>query len=357
MKLPVLRILLTGLLCFLAWPALSAFSDNGDGTVTDTTTGLVWDKCSWGLTGSDCSGGNIFAGNWTAALGVVVSANTSSYKGYSDWRLPNINELESLVDMTVATNPTIDTTAFPNTATSFNFYWSSTTLHSNLNSAWTVRFSVGAMLGDGKNNADYVRLVRGGPGAAPFDMLAPVPNHNIAVAADPVAGGTANCDPNPVGDGTTSTCVAMASEGYQFTGWSGDCAGSGACSLANVTSDKSVTANFSLMTYNVATAVSPVAGGTVSCDPNPVNHGSESTCLAIPSTGYQFAQWSGDCGGSGVCTLAGVTSEKSVTALFVRTAPSGDTVTPVPTLSQWGIALLAALLGFLALCGTMRGKR
>lgn len=328
MKLPVLRMLLSGLLCFWALPVLAAFSDNNDGTISDSTTGLMWDKCSWGLTGNNCAEGTIFAGTWTAALAAVVSANNSNYKDHNDWRLPNINELESLVDMTVATNPTIDTTMFPNTATSFNFYWSSTTLHSNAGSAWTIRFNVGAMLGDGKSNPDYLRLVRGGPGAAPFDMLAATPDHPITATADPLAGGSVSCDPNPVADGTGSTCSAVSNSGYQFTGWSGDCTGSGACSLFNVTSDKSVTAHFSLLNYDIATMADPVAGGSVSCDPNPVSHGGTSTCSAAPSAGYQFAGWSGDCTGSDACTLSAVTAGRSVTALFVRTNQVG---TMVPT--------------------------
>ncbi len=39
-----------------ALTAQAAFTDNADGTVTDTTTGLMWDKCSWGQTITNCSG-------------------------------------------------------------------------------------------------------------------------------------------------------------------------------------------------------------------------------------------------------------------------------------------------------------
>ncbi len=48
-----------------AWPASAAFTDNGNGTVTDSATGLMWDKCSWGQSGnSDCATGSASAPTW-----------------------------------------------------------------------------------------------------------------------------------------------------------------------------------------------------------------------------------------------------------------------------------------------------
>jgi M6 family metalloprotease-like protein/uncharacterized repeat protein (TIGR02543 family) len=67
--------------------------------------------------------------------------------------------------------------------------------------------------------------------------------YNITTAANPAAGGTVSCSPNPVGYGGSSTCTATANSGYTFSAFSGDCTGS-TCSLSNVTADKSVTANF-----------------------------------------------------------------------------------------------------------------
>lgn len=65
------------------------FKDNGDGTITDQATGLMWSKADSGK-GMD----------WKAALAWVQEKNASKYLGHSDWRLPNAKELQSIVDYT-----------------------------------------------------------------------------------------------------------------------------------------------------------------------------------------------------------------------------------------------------------------
>ena len=110
--------------------------------------------------------------------------------------------------------------------------------------------------------------------------------------------------------------TATANAGYTFTSFSGDCTGSSPCTLTNVTANKSVTASFTLNSYTITATASPAAGGSVSCTPNPVNHGSNSVCTATANTGYSFANFSGDCTGASPCTLTNVTSNKTVTASF-----------------------------------------
>lgn len=63
------------------------YQDNADGTVTDNATVLMWEQ--------DESGTGM---NWEQALLWVVQKNQANYLGYNDWRLPNIKELESIVD-------------------------------------------------------------------------------------------------------------------------------------------------------------------------------------------------------------------------------------------------------------------
>ena len=123
------------------------------------------------------------------------------------------------------------------------------------------------------------------------------------------------CTPNPVPWNTSTTCTATAGAGYGFVSFSWRLQRhETSCTLNNVTSAKSVTANFA---QNAITATaSPAAGGSVSCDPNPVPYGGNSTCTASAASKYTFTGFSGDCSGA-TCTLSGVTSNKNVTANFV----------------------------------------
>ena len=180
-------------------------------------------------------------------------------------------------------------------------------------------------LADIDNDGDGDVLVAHGAGSTGVWLnVNGVSSFNIAVSANPATGGSASCSPNPVTSGGSSSCTATANPGFTFTGWSGNCTGQ-TCTLANVTGARSVTANFSVATHAIATSVSPAAGGTVSCSPNPVSHGGSSTCAATPAAGFTFVGWSGDCTGA-TCTLANVTSAKSVTANFTST-PGTFTVT------------------------------
>lgn len=162
-----IRLLLAMLACLLSAPALAAFTNNGDGTVTDTATGLMWQRCAKGQswTGSTCSG-SATAYTWNQAV-----ALTDSFAGHTDWRLPSLTELQSLVKL--GSVPTIDTTAFP--ATSPVGFWSSTANTSVPANAWYVNFNVGFSVVGDKTSGVYVRLVRvAAPvsGTAPTDMVA-----------------------------------------------------------------------------------------------------------------------------------------------------------------------------------------
>ena len=85
-----------------------------------------------------------------------------------------------------------------------------------------------------------------------------------------------------------------------------------------MTADCVVSATFTLNTYAVATTVSPASAGSVSCTPNPVPHGSDSTCTATAAAGYVFDQWSGDCVGA-TCSFTDVQAAKDVAAHFLAT--------------------------------------
>ncbi|HRD34156.1 MAG TPA: IPTL-CTERM sorting domain-containing protein [Rhodocyclaceae bacterium] len=152
--------------------------------------------------------------------------------------------------------------------------------------------------------------------SASFGVVPP-PQYPVTATATPSTGGSAVCTPASVSHGNSATCVATANAGYTFTGWSGDCSGSDACTLANVTGARSVTAQFTLNTYPLTASADPAAGGSAVCAPNPVAHDSNANCTATANEGYRFTGWSGDCSGtSSVCTLSGVTAARTVTAGF-----------------------------------------
>ncbi len=163
---------------------INDFVDNGNGTITDKATGLMWAQ--------DDSGE---AMNWEAALIYAENATTA---GYDDWRLPNVKELQSLADYS-GVFPAIDSTMFNLTGITneagnadFPYYWTSTSnpyidphdidgywyawyvasgyavdqSGNDTHGAGAVRFDTksedGANGPDGERFYNYVRLVRGG---------------------------------------------------------------------------------------------------------------------------------------------------------------------------------------------------
>ncbi len=130
------------------------FTDNGDGTVTDNVTTMMWQKCSNGQNATDCSG-TATTSRWESA---ITYCEGLSLAGNVDWRLPNKNELASIVDYSVY-GPAISGTYFPSTVSSH--YWSATTYASNTSSAWHVLFSYGNVGGSSKSSSSLgVRCVR-----------------------------------------------------------------------------------------------------------------------------------------------------------------------------------------------------
>lgn len=134
--------------------AQARFSYSADGTeVTDSTTGLIWQRCS---AGQSWSSGTVTC-NGTAAT-YTHEAALSFAKTQTGWRLPNVKELSSITDKT-RINPAIDVTAFP--ATPASWFWTSTPYAEAGSSAWHVGFSDGGVYSHyGRNHTLYVRLVR-----------------------------------------------------------------------------------------------------------------------------------------------------------------------------------------------------
>jgi hypothetical protein len=122
-----------------------AFVDNGDGTVTDSLTNLMVQKCPAGQSGAGCATGTAAQYSWESALQYCVGL---SLAGHADWRLPNARELYSILD-TTRTNPAINP-VFAGTPSSF--FWTSTTdPQPNYFFKYSVNFGLGGM----DNNAAY----------------------------------------------------------------------------------------------------------------------------------------------------------------------------------------------------------
>lgn len=103
----------------------TSYVDNGDNTITDNETNLMWSKYDSGQ-----------GYTWKDALALVQTYNSSSFAGYSDWRLPNTKELQSIVDYTrspdttssAAINSIFSTTQITNEAgeADYPYFWTST---------------------------------------------------------------------------------------------------------------------------------------------------------------------------------------------------------------------------------------
>jgi hypothetical protein len=154
-----------------------SLANNDDGTVTDNRTGLIWQKCSSGLNNDSSCSGNISKYTWDQALAYCKSLSLGS-SIYSQWRLPNIKEIESLSDDTVY-HPAINSVAFPNVPSGYqSYYWSSTTDAGGPDQAWVVDFSSGIVDESfkvsfaGTGGASYVRCVRGGVNTCAVSAIA-----------------------------------------------------------------------------------------------------------------------------------------------------------------------------------------
>ncbi|MBD1582061.1 DUF1566 domain-containing protein [Pseudoalteromonas sp. S16_S37] len=130
---------------------------NTNGTALDNETGLMWQVCDFGqnydTATSSCTSAALQL-NWQQAL---TAAKNSDYAGFTDWHIPNVKELASILDHSCV-EPAINLEVFISTQS--DNYWTSTTAVSQIDHAWAYQFA------DGKNNLKaktsdiFLRLVR-----------------------------------------------------------------------------------------------------------------------------------------------------------------------------------------------------
>ena len=112
-------------------------------TVSDRLTGLMWSR------EADCREAPL---TWHEALGRIEAMNRGRLHGYRDWRMPDIRELESLVDLGRHSPALPSASPFIKVQ---NFYWSSTTSEYETNYAWTLYLQDGAVGVGYKANAEF----------------------------------------------------------------------------------------------------------------------------------------------------------------------------------------------------------
>jgi serine protease AprX len=128
-------------------------------------------------------------------------------------------------------------------------------------------------------------------------------------------------------DGTAVTLTATADSGSTFAGWSGDCSGTGPCTVT-MSADHAVTATFEPHSQPRALTVTKAGSGTGKVTSTPAGidcgtvcsatfgPGTSVTLKASPGRGSRFSGWSGDCSGTAACTLT-MNAAHAVTATFV----------------------------------------
>jgi hypothetical protein len=165
--------------------AALSYTDNGDGTITDNNTGLMWEKkddsdgihdqhnrYTWcadvsPADGTCDTGGDPMDGTIVTTFLATLNGN-GGFAGYTDWRIPNAKELQSIVDSTVdpafhlVSCTCTDVTAATCSCTGSCRYWSSTTPHSLSSLAWFVNFGEGSVDFINKVADNCARAVRGG---------------------------------------------------------------------------------------------------------------------------------------------------------------------------------------------------
>ncbi len=140
------------------WPS-PRLVDNKDSSVTDRLTGLMWTKNMTLMFDRDPDFYDEHGSSWESALDYIAKLNAENYLGYSDWRLPNRNELTSLIDYNCNHLDLPKNHPFVNIGYSYGF-WTSTTVADVPEKAWVYYFSPGNLYDYEKTIEENVWAVR-----------------------------------------------------------------------------------------------------------------------------------------------------------------------------------------------------
>jgi len=347
----------------VSWPS-PRFVDNGDGTVTDNLTGLMWAQNASTPTVGYCTGG---AKTWLNALSYIACLNAANYLGHNDWRLPNRTELKSLVDYSRSTPSVIAGSSNSMWTTIRPTYWSGSPYAgwSTGGTAWSLATNTGIPNAYPVIGSFYAWPVRGtsSAGAGSSISLSPQGKNfgNVAVGSSstPAELTLSNAGAS---DLVVTSITITSGDAAMFTvaaGGSAPCASltptippSGNCTLTatftpssgglhssvlNITSNDPVTPTLDAPlsgsgAYELTVLKSGTGSGTVTSSPTGITCGSDCSELYAGGTpvlltataggGSVFAGWSGGgCSGTGTCTVT-MSTAAEVTALFNIAPPA-----------------------------------
>ncbi len=233
-------------------PTIGSYEDNQDGTVTDNGTGLIWMQDTADINNDNTITNSVYPyGDLTPWGDAMQWCEDSNFAGYSDWRLPNIKELASLIDMK-RYNPAINSSFFQ--CQTDNGYVSSTTDTSRPISILYASSSTGGIWSYLRNNGCtvseiggyYVRCVRGG-----------LPWVNLSIVKDGYGKGTVIsslsgiecnefCNEKSENYAMKSkvTLTAIPRDDSVFISWFGECQGSSETCTVTMDESKKVKALF-----------------------------------------------------------------------------------------------------------------
>jgi ankyrin repeat protein len=290
----------------VATTAHARFIDQGDGTVRDVRTGLMWMRCAVGQTWIE----NRCIGNpellpWNRATLLSISAG-----GFSDWRLPTLIELKGLIDRQYG-RPAIEPSVF------FGFegdafYWTAT--QHNTDYAKLVNFFTGEDF-PGRMKSEYrVRLVRGG--------------RNLAITTAGLGSGSVIAIPQQKYYANESKIALTAKPklGSIFRDWSGDVTGSEPVCSVVMDADKQITAHFEEKSYCLQIKQTGTGSGSINRSPSLVVDvdndiqsypaGTSVTLIASAAPDSVFAGWYADASGTEPILSLLMDAEKSISAKF-----------------------------------------
>ena len=141
---------------YLAGQARS-YTNNGDSTITDNNTGLMWLRCPIGTSGASCATGTATMEDDIAG---ITSCENLVFASHSDWRMPNVFELTSIADLG-SEQPAMNVTYFPNFTTVGDMVMWTSTSNVDDNSSYSVNFSIFNVGSQPHITDNFVRCVRG----------------------------------------------------------------------------------------------------------------------------------------------------------------------------------------------------